>query len=491
VYGALWPASEAIYRFYAPHAYAVPPIEVLSSVAEIELTSLEEGLPTLAKLQGKNIWGSPIGADTTKHTFFVVRMIFKLDPSSQLMEAQLGHHFTMDPTLVRLQELDTASWHSALSQLSTPPVDELAGKPKLSRTLISGKRWAGRSTFARCLINRLLSLRDDSGFLKHPEGVVFIDADQEFPEFSPPGTFALVRVKELLLGPAFTHPAPTTEVTKMHLAAGLDSRVLGPELVMILQDLIHTEQERFGNRHPVVISVPAWFDPGESDLMNALWKALRVTELVQMESSSSPFEALAALDSIPVRHISPIPVDTSLSAIDDVDLRLQSYFHASKPSGGHLQWTELPLPAMASARNSLSLGQHHDALVAVLLLDPLVDTEDIVDALLGSIGAIVVVSKEYFDRELRQHVECPQNSLPRLIAPTPQPISPVESECLGLAYVAEVQVNPVELVIYTPIPEAVLQDAKDRVLVMVHAGRKKTRWTGSDWIAKEYEAMAT
>ena len=70
--GAFLSASAATYRVYAPFSHPVPVIEVLSDTAEVELTSLDEGLQGLAKLSRKHLWDAPDGVEAIAGTFHVV-----------------------------------------------------------------------------------------------------------------------------------------------------------------------------------------------------------------------------------------------------------------------------------------------------------------------------------------------------------------------------------------------------------------------------------
>ncbi|KAJ1658301.1 Polynucleotide 5'-hydroxyl-kinase grc3, partial [Dispira simplex] len=62
--------------------------------------------------------------------------------------------------------------------------------------LVAGSKGVGKSTYLRCLVNRLLAT--------HPR-VAVIDTDLGQAEFSPPGMISLNVVTDLLLGPSFTH----------------------------------------------------------------------------------------------------------------------------------------------------------------------------------------------------------------------------------------------------------------------------------------------
>jgi hypothetical protein len=72
VYGAVLPASEAGYHFFAPSVYSIPAITALSEVSEVELSCLDNGLKGLAKLQGVSLWDPPAGTVHAESSFFLV-----------------------------------------------------------------------------------------------------------------------------------------------------------------------------------------------------------------------------------------------------------------------------------------------------------------------------------------------------------------------------------------------------------------------------------
>ncbi|KAF2466667.1 uncharacterized protein BDR25DRAFT_345282 [Lindgomyces ingoldianus] len=73
-------------------------------------------------------------------------------------------------------------------------------------TMIIGPSSSGKSAFAKQLLNRYLT-----GFGKRSQAlssVFYLDLDPSKPEFTPHGQISLVHVREVNLGPSFTHPAP-------------------------------------------------------------------------------------------------------------------------------------------------------------------------------------------------------------------------------------------------------------------------------------------
>ncbi len=390
----------------------------------------------------------------------------------------------MQPDLVAQRELDISPWYPILNQ-----VCESTGTivpSQTGRILVTGKRSTGTSTFVRCLINRLLTARLGEGASAEPE-VLLVDLDPEAPETTPPGLVAIARIKEPLLGPAFTHPSTASEVVKIQFlgnrGVGLRNGHLAEAACDLLRDSVDDIQ-----RVPVVIRMPAWIANIGNGAFDRIWNALKITQVVQVEGSTgSTIEALANDENIPLRTLTPIAFESRTSAFDDRDLRLRSYFRSSRPGIEPSPWHDVPLTANQSARYTLSFTQPASTIGAVLLLDPTIDPEDTFDAMLGSICAIMALSTDFFEQNLRAQIWTAENGLPRLMTSTMDSIPATVSTCLGLAYLAEMQTEPLELVIYTPVSSAHLQKVNDRTLLLVNAGRRQNGYWGSDWIADELE----
>lgn len=315
--------------------------------------------------------------------------------------------------------------------------------------------------------------------------MILIDFDYELPECAPPGMLSVATIKEPMLGPAFTHSNSAIQMIKMHFVADPHPRTLSSNIAEAMSDLVQVEQTQDAHHCPVVIRLPPWADSAGNDAMERLWKSLRATELVQMDGfPDAAFESLASDDGIPVRRITPIISDANLSFSEECDLRMQSYFHASMSPTLFTQWNNTPLPAISNVRQRISFD-NSEAPSAVLGLDPLVDPEDTLDAILGNIGVIVTITRESYNQSLRRNVRILGNGFPLLSLSTMSSISPVHSECLGMALVSEIQTQPPEVTVCTPIAPSQLGADQHRVLLLIHPGRRQSRWFGTEWISKD------
>jgi hypothetical protein len=72
LYGALLPPSESLHKIYAPALYSVPNIEIVSEIAEIELSSFDDGIRAVTGRPGQYLWDSSMMAGTDGSTFALV-----------------------------------------------------------------------------------------------------------------------------------------------------------------------------------------------------------------------------------------------------------------------------------------------------------------------------------------------------------------------------------------------------------------------------------
>ena len=388
----------------------------------------------------------------------------------------------MQPDIAAQRELDVSTWYPVLNQVCKPTAG--GPSPQSSRILVTGKRSTGTSTFLRCVINSLLTARSDAGEPVKRE-VLLVDLDPGISEVTPPGLIAIARIKEPLLGPAFTHSQSAIETLKTHFVGNQGGRLISCHFADAVCDLARIVQEH-GRDLPVVIRMPSWIAAAEDNILVRVWEALEATQVVYVgDLSNSTLPALASRDSVPLRSVTTAVFDTRLAVTDEEDLWVQTYFHRSRHDGLPL-WRDAPLTAMSEARHSLSFSPE-GTLAALLLLDPLVDLEDTLDAMLGSICAVVAVTVDHFEQNLRAKVRTEKTGLPRLMTSAMASIPATVSECMGVAYVAEMETEPPEVVIYTPITSAQLRKNNDTVLLLVHTGKRQHRSLGREWIAMETE----
>lgn len=91
--------------------------------------------------------------------------------------------------------INVTSWREATDEI----INVLSGVESTSgfHILLCGNKNTGKSTFARYLINSILS--------RSSKTVFFLECDAGQTEFTPPGIISLSRVDKPILGPPFTH----------------------------------------------------------------------------------------------------------------------------------------------------------------------------------------------------------------------------------------------------------------------------------------------
>jgi hypothetical protein len=78
LYGAMLPPSESLHRIYAPALYSVPTIEILSETAEIELSSLDNGIRAVTGKPDRSVWESSVAARSDGSTFALVSALYSI-----------------------------------------------------------------------------------------------------------------------------------------------------------------------------------------------------------------------------------------------------------------------------------------------------------------------------------------------------------------------------------------------------------------------------
>ncbi|RKL16784.1 Polynucleotide 5'-hydroxyl-kinase GRC3 [Fusarium oxysporum] len=224
-----------------------------------------------------------------------------------------------------IQELDSlAAWNRKLSPLVTTSRE----KPSLS-TLICGPKSAGKSTFSRLFLNRLLTDRSHRQALR---GVVVMDLDPGQPEYAPAGTLSLVFVTKPNLGTPFTHPGirdAASNVVRCHSMASV-TPASDPDLYLACAvDLFDTYNKSFAGV-PLIINTPGWILGTGLDLLCALVRKMKPEEVLYM-SEDGPSETVDALRAATETTFTELPSQqsefTSRTAAHLRAMQTMSYFH--------------------------------------------------------------------------------------------------------------------------------------------------------------------
>lgn len=445
LYGATIQASTAVHRVYAPSTHALPAIEALSSKAEFQLDSLEDGLIDLPSIGARDLWVPP-NVQPTASSFYL-----------------LGHSFDLDPKAPRrLKELNLVPWKTIITGVLPP--DDVPSTTASSTILICGRRSSGVSTLARCMLNRVLTKPNMTTNPSRLKGALVLDLDTNMPEFAPPGTISLVQVGGPLLGPPFTHVLTTggrsSRTLRTHFLGDLHFTDLCNSHIDRVLDLLDLAKQHYNTHQgtPVFILPPKWWNGIERNLASQLWMKMAPTDIVCLDSNPmSPhlqsWKSLAESNACRIHQV-PAQVFDKIHPAREHDLQVQSYFHLLDSSIERPVWNDMPILAGTYREITLTYGTNDDADVcAVLLLGGHVALEDTYDALEGNLVAMVAVKRDatknvsrnshYPDKDPgAPRVSRTQEGLPRLQGGM-QSLSAIlgkHSFCVALAIVVKIDI---------------------------------------------------
>jgi polynucleotide 5'-hydroxyl-kinase GRC3/NOL9 len=225
------------------------------------------------------------------------------------------------------------------------------------RVLICGPKSSGKSTFAKLLVNKLLStsleMTKSTSNERH-SGVALMDIDPGQPEYCPPGQLALVHVQEPNFGPPFAHPmpGPKSKIIRSH-SIGAVSPSLDPELYMSCAlDLFAHYKKLLAQlpNCPLVINTPGWVLGTGLEILVDLIANIRPTEVIYMSKDGPPevVESLAEVAvAIPVLTLpSQSSEYTTRTAAHLRTMQYMSYFHIDPLQENHAAWMPQPLTTM-------------------------------------------------------------------------------------------------------------------------------------------------
>lgn len=377
--------------------------------------------------------------------------------------------------------------------------------------LICGPKSSGKSTFAKLLVNRILSASMEttkSGKASTNPGVALLDIDPGQPEYSPPGQLALVHVQEPNFGPPFAHPipGPKSKILRSH-SIGATSPALDPDLYMSCALDLFAHYRNMLSRSPncsLVINTPGWVLGTGLEILVELITKMRPTEVIYM-SKDGPSEVVESLTeaaaSIPITTLpSQASEYTTRTAAHLRTMQYMSYFHLSSPLDKWLIWNSQPLTSMPPWE--ISYTGDNPGIVGILCYGEQPPPSLVVDTINGSLVAIVVIDnmkaiagwdekrKERFPNEptvdgnltgmdFEHSGISPELQFP-LILRTPEDIpyfnpanatslEPKDSHSIGLALIRGIDVARQRIQVLTPIPpseiEQVNKAGKSIVLV--------------------------
>jgi polynucleotide 5'-hydroxyl-kinase GRC3/NOL9 len=385
-----------------------------------------------------------------------------------------------------------------LAKCSAPP-----GQTPRS-VMLCGPKSSGKSTFAKFLVNRLLSTLTDATQtrkLTKTMSVALLDLDPGQPEYAPPGQLSLVHVFEPNFGPPFAHPIPNgkSKVIRSH-AIGAISPSLDPSLYMAcVADLLAHYRSLLSTEPncPLVINTPGWVFGTGLEILVELITQVRPSEIIYM-SQDGPAEVVTSLrEAAKLTPVLTLPSQvseyTTRTAAHLRTMQTMSYFHLDAARRAGLAWNTLPLTSMPpweirySGENPGLLGvicygeqppanlladTINGSLVAVVAIDDMAaipgwnSEEDNSKSSMGSIYKTHDTEIRAFDQYSLQ----PQQLKRPLILPTPDEgipyfnpsnaisLDPRYSHSIGLALVRGIDMTRRRIQVLTPILSNVIED---------------------------------
>ncbi|KAF8075728.1 hypothetical protein FPV67DRAFT_1617199 [Lyophyllum atratum] len=344
------------------------------------------------------------------------------------------------------------SWERALASPSTSMATPIH--------FVKGPKKSGKSTFARTLVNTLLT---------RYQKVAYLECDLGQSEFTPGGMVALNVVSSTLFGPPFTHPtlptfahyigATTPRSSPSHYLAAIQSLLESYRLDIQTPAVswsIPDDDTRISDTIPLVINTMGWN------------KGLGADLTLKIQDMAEPTD---------LQPIPPSVLSTNYSAADHRALALMSYFHAIFPAPSSPGEDELPQLTATGWRTSLPLvAQPPYEVDASRMFDKVFLTgagsEDIVPSeigrvLNGAVVGLVTCQPGTLDLDLDlAHDPIPPTEQKIGAIPytqgSPAP-SPLTSTCHGLALLRSVAPGSAQMHVLTPLPPRLL--GVSRVLV--------------------------
>ncbi|KAL3426282.1 hypothetical protein PVAG01_03073 [Phlyctema vagabunda] len=509
ILGATLQKSPKVYRVYSPSSHSLPVIRCPAtdvSGALLSIRQCEDGLPLLESLSplfGK-LWNDRSGPLGPEHR--------SLTSSSRESSYQILFSSNDGPKKVYLQPIvSPAEWNECLARLSTKP------DQKRPIIVVCGPKSSGKSTFARLLTNRFLSIITKGGkdsIRDSKSGVMILDIDPGQPEYSTAGQLSLIHLLEPNFGPPFAHPRTltTSKVIRAH-NIGAVSPSLDPSLYMTcVLDLFAHYQDFLSQVPdcPLIVNTPGWVLGTGLEILEELIIKLRPTQIVYM-SQEGPLEVTKALKEAakktPVLELpSQISEYTTRTASHLRTMQYMSYFHLKPGTEKGLSWSSVPLTSIppweirysgedAGILGIMCYGEQPPAdlltdaingsLVAIVVIDDKVAIPGWEDEEKGSTSSDVHnyrseledVSLHAFDTSLQNArmlekpiiVRTPKEDLPYFNPANVTTLDPRHSHAIALALVRGIDTARRRIQILTPIPateiEEINQAGKSIVLV--------------------------
>ncbi|KAM3083265.1 Polynucleotide 5'-hydroxyl-kinase grc3 [Clarireedia jacksonii] len=390
--GAGLKASESKYRIYAAASHSLPVIRCPGNEinpAILQLHQSDSGirsLESLSPLFGK-LWNEE---SQISESGFLSQLFKKVGKST----FQILLSSEDAPSRSYLQPIiSPPEWNEMLSKLtSTSHITK--------RVVLCGPKGSGKSTFARLLLNRLLSTQNgkhSTSRKSKPPGVALLDLDPGQPEYSHPGQLSLVHIREPNFGPPNTHPVPgkKSRLLRAH-ALGALTPSMDPSLYVSCALDLFAHYQNFASLHhhcPLIINTPGWVLGTGLEILVELIAKVRPTEVIYM-SQEGPTEVVETLqEAVKTTPFNTLPSQSSeYTTRTAAHLRIMqsmSYFHLDPTSKNGLEWNSLPLTSIPPWEITYTGG--NAGLLGIMCYGEQPPAELLAETINGSLVSIVVI----------------------------------------------------------------------------------------------------
>ncbi|KAI0829227.1 hypothetical protein BC628DRAFT_1359721 [Trametes gibbosa] len=357
--------------------------------------------------------------------------------------------------------------------------------------LVKGPKNAGKSTFARLLLNKLLSR------YRH---VAYLECDIGQSEFTPGGMVSLNVVEQPIFGPPFSHPsiplaahfvgATSPRTSPSHyldsIQALMQHYALDVQNATLDEDNVDNKDTRINSIIPLVINTMGWTKGLGANLAQKVEEIVEPSDIFAFKLSAAEEGLLHATSTPgpPILHpcrihtMEAIPLGDASSrytAADHRNLCLLSYFHAVFPQKAALSPYASPTPLTWNIALPLCAQQPYEVDWPVAI-DKLILTgagfEDVIPAEVHralNCAVVALVScdpgtlniQAPLDEETNGSARTPFHYEQGAFLPLPS-----ASRCVGLGLVRAVSCSSSKpsIQLLTPVPPYLLSSA--RVLVM-------------------------
>ncbi|KAA8566504.1 hypothetical protein EYC84_009063 [Monilinia fructicola] len=509
ILGSILKASALRHQIYAAASHSLPVIrcpdgEINPAVLHLHqsdrgMRSLESLSPLFGKLwnEGAQVFGSGSSYPAAK----IGKSTFQIVGKSYLRP------ITSPP-----------EWNKMLAKLSN-------STEATKRIMLCGPKSSGKSTFAKLLVNRLLSANKNetqNSTSKRGPGVALLDLDPGQPEYSHPGQISLIHIQEPNFGSSITHPIPgiKSRLVRAH-SLGAVSPSMDPSLYISCALDLFAHYRSLSSLHfncPLVINTPGWvFGTGLEILVDLIVK-VHPSEVIYM-SKAGPSEVIESLqDAAKTTALTTLPSQTSeFMTRTSAHLRTMqsmSYFHLDSTNKNELAWNGTPLTSIPPWE--IKYSGENSGVLGIMCYGEQPPADLLAETINGSIVSVVVIDDpdaipghsslqhghdEISDSDTLHTFNSPSNPDPiktPLIIPTPHEnlpyfnplnaitLDPKYSHTIGMALVRGIDAKRQRLQVLTPISPELLEETNQegKKIVLISGKLDTPGWAYTEELMK-------